>query len=114
MRSGTTLHHAGLIPLLWQELGGYPLTPEYPFGRYRFDWAIPPARVALELEGGVWRRLGHAHPKRFESDCRKYNQAQLEGWVVFRFTPQMLAREGATLLLPIIAFVRSRLEAMSS
>lgn len=66
---------------------------------WRFDLAWLRAKVACEVEGGVWmqtrtgRGKGHAHPKRFIEDCHKYNEAALAGWTLIRVTPEMI-RDG--------------------
>lgn len=99
-----------MFPVLWQALGGPPLIPEYRFSdrhRYRFDYALPAIKVAIEIEGGVRVGIGHAHFRRYESDCRKYNLAQRLGWIVFRFTPQML-REDIDELTAVLSFVLER------
>jgi hypothetical protein len=67
--------------------------------RFDFSWKNVGKLVACEVEGGIWmqtktgRSKGHAHPKRFESDCEKYNEAALYGWLVIRVTPAMI-RDG--------------------
>lgn len=67
--------------------------------QWRFDFCWKQALVACEVEGGIWmqtktgRSKGHAHPQRFESDCEKYNEAALYGWIVIRVTPKMV-RDG--------------------
>lgn len=58
--------------------------------RWRFDYAIPQYRIALEVEGGVWTGGRHTSPKGFLGDMEKYNTATLLGWRVFRTTPQDL------------------------
>lgn len=70
--------------------------------RWRFDFCWKPQLVACEVEGGIWmqtktgRSKGHAHPERFESDCEKYNEAALYGWLLIRVTPKMI-RDGRAL-----------------
>lgn len=54
--------------------------------RWRFDFAWPAQLVAVEIEGGQWRRGSHLRPGRYGADCDKYNAAALGGWVVLRFT----------------------------
>lgn len=54
--------------------------------RWRFDFAWPEERVAIEVEGGGWVRGRHHRPEGFTEDCRKYNRAVLEGWRVLRYT----------------------------
>lgn len=58
--------------------------------RWRFDYAIPEHKIALEVEGGVWTGGRHTSPKGFLGDIEKYNTATLMGWRVFRTTPDEL------------------------
>lgn len=58
--------------------------------KWRFDFAWPDQKVALECEGGVWTRGRHTRGKGFNSDCEKYNAAVLEGWKVLRYTPDQI------------------------
>jgi hypothetical protein len=58
-----------------------------PVRRWRFDWAWPRQRVALEIEGGVWTGGRHTRGKGFLGDIDKYNEAQRLDWKVFRCTP---------------------------
>lgn len=58
--------------------------------RYRFDFAWPTARVALEVEGGTYANGRHSRGPGFERDCEKYNAAALEGWCVIRATTRMV------------------------
>lgn len=86
----TNATEEGAVQIILAELVGYPQpVREYKFldnRRFRFDLAWPELKMYCEIEGGVWmktangRSAGHAHPKRFESDCEKYNLATIEGW----------------------------------
>lgn len=58
--------------------------------RWRADFAWPAAKVLVEIEGGQWTGGRHNRAAGYAKDCEKYNTATLEGWRVFRFTPQML------------------------
>ena len=62
----------------------------HPTRKWRFDYAIPEHKIALEVEGGVWTRGRHTSPKGFLNDIEKYNTATLMGWRVFRTTPDDL------------------------
>lgn len=62
----------------------------HPTRRWRFDYAIPDHKIALEVEGGVWTGGRHTSPKGFLNDIEKYNTATLMGWRVFRTTPDEL------------------------
>lgn len=75
---------------------GEPCVPEFrfhPTRRWRFDYAFPARRVAIEVEGGVWSYGRHNRPKGFINDMEKYNAATALGWRVFRCTPQQLLQE---------------------
>jgi hypothetical protein len=81
--------------LLFQlQLAGFP-TPEKEFlfhrrRKWRFDLAWPDLLIAVEIEGGIWVGGRHVRGEGYEADCEKYNEAQLAGWMVLRFTPGML------------------------
>lgn len=68
----------------------------HPVRRWRFDYALPKHYLAFECEGGVWSGGRHTRGKGFLKDMEKYNTAQLMGWTVYRFTPQMV-RSGEAL-----------------
>lgn len=77
------------------------LTPqrEYQFDdarKWRFDFAWPMHKVAVELEGGVYTRGRHTRATGFIADCAKYNAAAISGWKVLRFTKADLATEEAS------------------
>lgn len=61
-----------------------------PKRRWRFDFALIEAKVAVEIEGGVWTRGRHTRGSGFVKDMEKYNNAQAQGWKIFRFTPRQL------------------------
>lgn len=56
----------------------------HPERKWRFDYAIIRAqKVAIEYEGTGGR---HHTVIGYTKDCEKYNEAQLLGWKVYRFT----------------------------
>lgn len=71
----------------------------HPERRWRFDYAIPQYKIALEVEGGVWTQGRHTRPQGFLGDVEKYNTATLMGWRVFRTTPTDLYRTATVNLL---------------
>lgn len=80
------------------------LTPvrEYRFDltrRWKFDFAWPSKKVAVEIEGGSWNGGRHTTGAGFEKDCEKYSEAAVQGWRVIRVTTAMVERGEA------IAFV---------
>ena len=71
----------------------------HPERRWRFDYAIPEHKIALEVEGGVWTQGRHTRPQGFLGDIEKYNTATLMGWRVFRTTPTDLYCTATVILL---------------
>jgi very-short-patch-repair endonuclease len=53
---------------------------------WRFDFAWPDRKLAVELEGAVYAGGRHTRGKGFEADCEKANAAVLAGWRILRFT----------------------------
>lgn len=75
---------------------------EYAFAkprRWRFDWAWPDAKVALEVEGGAWTGGRHTRPRGFLGDIEKYNAATVKGWRLVRVTPNQLCTLGTVEML---------------
>ena len=62
----------------------------HPVRRWRFDYAWPDAKVALEVEGGIWTGGRHTRGAGFVADLEKYNTATALGWRVLRTTPKGL------------------------
>lgn len=62
----------------------------HPKRMWRFDYALPEYKIALEVEGGVWTQGRHTRPQGFLGDVDKYNTATLMGWRLFRTTPEQL------------------------
>lgn len=76
------------FPVLWrQENPDSPLPiPEYQFcdRKWRFDFAFPDGRVAVEFDGGQWQAGGGRHNQ--DPDRLKLNTAASLGWRVLRFS----------------------------
>jgi hypothetical protein len=60
---------------------------------YRFDWAWPSRRLALEFEGGTFGNEGWHTGSGYAKDCRKYNLATALKWRVFRLS-SLMYKEG--------------------
>lgn len=58
----------------------------HPKRKWRADIAIPSLNVLIEYEGISSRKSRHTTITGFTNDCEKYNQAQLIGWKVLRYT----------------------------
>jgi len=62
----------------------------HPVRKWRFDFAWPDKKIAVEVEGGIWTGGRHTRGKGFLDDCEKYNQAALLGWMVLRFPVEII------------------------
>lgn len=99
---------------LWlqlNELQGHNPIREHRFSTvstWRFDFAWPHRKIAVEIEGGTWSGGRHTRGKGFEGDCRKYNQATVEGWRVLRYTPQMFKADPVIIIRQIEALINGR------
>lgn len=75
----------------WCRENGLPEpVPEYRFHgdrKWRFDYAFPVQRVAIEVHGGVYRQGHHTRGKGFLDDREKMAEAQVAGWKVFEVAP---------------------------
>lgn len=65
------------------------IVEEYAFHvtrRWRFDYAVPEIRLAIELNGGNWSGGRHVRGFGYINDLKKINSAQLMGWTVLQYT----------------------------
>lgn len=84
-----------LHTLMLTEGTGHKPTPEYRFDserRWRFDYAWPDFKVAVEQEGAVWVQGRHTRGSGFVKDMEKYNRAAELGWRVLRYQPKDLLK----------------------
>jgi very-short-patch-repair endonuclease len=65
----------------------------HPERQWRFDFAWPERKVALEVDGGIWTQGRHTRGKGWLNDTEKLNAAASMGWRMLRCTPQQLATE---------------------
>lgn len=73
-----------------------PVEREYvfhPTRKWRFDFAIPELRIAIEVEGGTFsgKDTRHTTGMGHHEDCNKYNAAAMLGWRVLRYTAKHIA-----------------------
>lgn len=62
----------------------------HPERKWRFDFCFPEEKVAVEIEGLSRHGSRHATFSGYREDCRKYAEAVLLGWRVFRVTTEMV------------------------
>lgn len=68
---------------------------EYPFSSargWRFDFAWPKERFAVEVEGITPNFGRHQRVGGFEGDLEKYEAAMLAGWNVYRIVPSWILK----------------------
>ena len=76
----------------------------HPDRLWRFDYAIPSLRIAIEIDGGVWINGRHNRASGYIGDMEKFNAAATLGWVVLKFTPQeQYSRKAFDLITETIA-----------
>lgn len=77
--------------LFWQ-MNTIHLKPEreyrfHPERKWRFDFAFPDIKLAVEFEGGVFKKGPSGHQGAgFVKDLDKYNMAAELDWMVLRYT----------------------------
>lgn len=81
--------------LLMEHFKDHKLTPEREFRfhdtrRWRFDFAFPERKLAVEVEGGTYTNGRHTRGSGYEKDLEKYNEAVKLGWKVLRFSTGMV------------------------
>lgn len=62
----------------------------HPTRKWQFDFAFPALRIAVEVEGGAFGGGRHQRQRGFEADMFKYNAATKLGWLVFRYTTELV------------------------
>ena len=77
----------------------------HPMRQWRFDFAWPEHRVAVEIDGGMFVHGRHQRGPQFAKDCEKLNQATLLGWRVLRYTTIDLRQSGAQLIEEITSLL---------
>lgn len=58
--------------------------------KFRFDFAHPESKVAIEINGGTWGKSGHSSGYGIQRDYEKSNLALTEGWKLFQLSSNMI------------------------
>lgn len=85
--------NASIFLALLRDAGIPPPVAEYRFDavrRWRFDYAWPALKLAVERDGGAFIGGRHTRGVGFIKDMEKGNAAVIQGWRVLHFTPQQL------------------------
>lgn len=60
----------------------------HPERKWRFDFAWPDCKVALEVDGGIWISGGHNRGAQMLKTWEKENEAACMGWRILRCEPK--------------------------
>lgn len=74
----------------------------HPTRKWRFDFAWPDIKFAVEVEGGIHVQGAHTRGAHFRSDCEKYAEALLLGWRVLRVEDSMIRKGRALQIIEIM------------
>jgi hypothetical protein len=90
---------------------------EYPFAKaqkrkWRFDWAWPEQKLALEIQGGAFIGGRHTSGVGFEKDAEKFSAAAILGWRVLHVLPKHVASGVALVLVEQALRADGRIDAL--
>lgn len=91
---------------LWDMLGGPALEREvrfHPDRRWRFDFAHEAARVAIEINGGIWSNGRHVRGTGYLRDREKINAATALGWRVFELGTGQVTPDNVQQIIRVIS-----------
>ena len=77
----------------WKAIGGKAPVTEMQFHqdrKWRWDFAWPEVRLAIEIQGGIWAKGGHSSGKGITRDCEKFGAAAILKWHVIPMTPDQI------------------------
>jgi len=78
--------------------------------KFRIDWAWPPYKVGVELQGGTWSGGAHVRGGGYRRDCEKLNLAQSLGWALFWVTGDMLENDPLEIVNMILVELQKKTE----
>ncbi len=96
----TSADKSNLFIYAWRALAprspltAFDWTAEYKFHasrKWRFDWAYPERKIAVEVSGGQWAAHGGRHSRDVDRD--KKNHAAADGWRILEFSTQQLEND---------------------
>lgn len=63
----------------------------HPVRKWKFDFAFPDQRIAVEVQGGIWTRGRHVRPAALKQEWEKLNTAAGQGWRILYCEPRSIA-----------------------
>lgn len=83
----------------------------HPTRLWRFDYAFPALKIAIECDGGVFTNGRHVRPQGYINDMEKFNNAAMLGWLVLKFTPEQMLTQSA--VEQVRETIRTRMEELA-
>ena len=80
----------------------------FPPRRWRWDFAWPDLKVAVEIEGGIYSGGAHVRGADIEDDHEKRNAGTAQGWAVLYFGPKAIQRADYVPMLRQLIWDRSK------
>jgi very-short-patch-repair endonuclease len=80
---------------------------------YRADFVWPEARVAVEIQGAIWKGGAHSTGSGVNRDCAKTLVAQCGGWAVLPLTDRMIIPQQLIWLPRIAQLITDRIHGAS-
>ena len=109
-RKGKSTLEAGFA-LLWERITPGPAPVRelrfHPTRQWRFDFAWPEHKLAVEIDGGIFMQGGHNRGTQFADDAEKHNAAVLLGWRLLRYTTRDLERRPVQVVQEVASFLAS-------
>lgn len=106
----------GFIRLWSNRYSDCPPVRQYRFSpprRWRFDFAWLDSKVAVEIEGGMFKGGGHQRGEAYTKNCEKYNAAVVQGWAVLRYTNLDMRRRPVQVVEEVRDLITQRLPTSS-
>lgn len=79
----------------------------HPTRRWKFDFAFPEHRVAVEMEGGIYsKKGGHSSVTGIKRDIEKYTAAAVLGWRVLRYHTDDMRKRPVQVIEEVLAAIQ--------
>ena len=78
---------------VWSAFGIPAPSVEYKFHptrKWRIDYAWPSRKLAVEIDGGIWRNGSHSRGSGLMRNYEKRNAMAVMGWRLLCYTPQSI------------------------
>ena len=74
----------------------------HPTRKWRFDFAWPEKKLAVEIQGGLYVNGGHNRGAAMEKEYEKLGEAMKMGWNVYQCGPNMVKRGDAIQTIEVL------------